>query len=115
MHWCDMSDEKKSKIRCVCTMQEMGEDRWVKPYDGYLDPDPNCKDCAGSGFKKVKIVFGEGAKAFIGVCAICGETNGVYFQYSGQPPPPDDEKRRSLCLNEDCLGEYCSWVPEDEL
>lgn len=95
-------------------MQEMGEDRWVKPYDGYFDPDPNCSKCAGKGYKEVTVIFGEGAKeVFIGICTICGEENGIRFVYPDLNEDEDHcERNRPNCLNKECTNykQPIQWV-----
>lgn len=106
-------------------MQEMGENRWVKPYFGYYPPDPNCPDCKGTGQlnkdKPIKISF-ECDQVWIGICPICGECNGIYYQhYDSNEEDPDEyfdkyhNGRRPRCMNEDCPNKFVSWVREKEI
>lgn len=109
----DNKFKSKFKPMCHCRMQEMGEGRWVKPYDGYFDPDPNCKKCDGKGYKEVEMVFGKGAdKTFVGICPICGSHNGVYFIYPGINDKDNVNDHKPLCKNKECLNEFCEWVDE---
>lgn len=99
------------KPRCVCTMQEMGEDRWVKPDDGYFDPDPNCKKCKGKGYKEAKLVFGEGAEeTYTWLCPVCGRCNGVHFQYPGISESPSED-HKVYCVNKDCANYRVNPLP----
>ena len=36
-----------SQARCICTLAQVSDRKWVKPKDGYLEPDPNCLNCKG--------------------------------------------------------------------
>ena len=97
-------------------MQEIGENRLVKPYFGYYPPDPNCPKCKGTGRTNVKISF-EADQVWLGICSICGEGNGMYFQhYNVNPEEPDEFFREKIkCKNESCPNEFVSWIREEEV
>lgn len=112
-----MTDDELTKVMCNCRMQQMGENSWIKPYDGYFDPEPDCSECGGNGYKETKIVFGEGAtQVFIGMCVICGETNGVHFVYPGINEDDDlNDGDAPKCLNKECANyrQPVQWVEEE--
>ena len=121
-------------------MIQVSEDQWMKPEyalsknkislikfylliiycDGYLLPNPNCKECSGLGRKRVKINFGENAEeTYVGMCSICGEHNGIAFVY-----PPEqgvnmniEEYRKPVCINRECSNYYneINWINVKEL
>lgn len=43
---------ENANIRCLCTLEDKGNGCCVKPLDGYLVPNKNCKECKGTGFLK---------------------------------------------------------------
>lgn len=103
-------------MRCECTLLQVNENRWIKPDTGYLDPDPDCSKCMGKGFLDVEIVMGgEGAKIWIGICSLCGETNGIHFEYPDMDLGPPTDEHGPQCLNKECKNKFCSWVKEEDI
>ena len=104
------------KLRCTCTMQEMGEEKWVKPFDNYFDPNPNCKKCKGTGFLKcgrIKESIEQASQVWTGICPVCGFINGFHFQFEGEPDANEANKDfLPPCLNDDCHNEFCQYVKE---
>lgn len=99
--------------RCSCTLADVGNGIRKKPLDGYIEPDPNCDICKGTG--KNKFVMPEMGDdnveaVWIGRCVVCGDENGVYFQIKGiSGSPEDDCDRLPKCMNPECDNEFCSW------
>jgi len=105
-----------ANMRCKCTLLKVAEGHWIKPKSGYLDPDPDCRNCGGKGSKPTKVLFGDdAAEVWIGVCPICGESNGVYFEYPDLDVGPPGDGDRAPCLNDECPNEFCSWVWERDI
>ena len=95
--------------RCPCTMLKVDDGKWVKPEDGYLEPDPNCEECKGEGFIPVKFDLEDDdiEAVWCGICSECGRENGGCIQFKGEPPP--SLKARHQCTNDDCPNEFCEW------
>ncbi len=97
---------EENNARCVCTLEDRGDGSWVKPMDGYLEPDPKCELCGGTG--EIPIHFpkeSECEAVWVAYCAKCGdEIPSIHFQLKGEPPP-DNEEYKPCCLKEDCDGE----------
>lgn len=116
-------NDKKCKERCDCTMQKIGDDHFIKPDNGYFDPDQNCENCKGKGFKEFIFNCGEDAIAsYSAICPICGESNGVYFQYreinENIPPEQGFDRPGPYCCNKNCVNyknDPISWINEKEL
>lgn len=103
-------------MRCQCTLEKINATTWVKPKTGYLKPDPDCSACEGKGYVEINIIIGDDdADTWMGVCRICGEFNGVYFEYAevGIGPPKDND--RPPCVNDKCINEFCDWIREIDL
>ena len=112
------------KMRCRCTMEELGDRKWFKPHkdnpnlddEGYFLPDPNCTACKGTGqLPKPKIIVGDGAEStYIGICPLCGYENGIAFEYPNISLSLDDFDK-APCKNKECPNEYCEWINEEDL
>lgn len=98
--------------RCPCTLADVGNGVRKKPLDGYIEPDPNCTKCQGTGKLAFRIP-GPGdpdfVASFFGRCPVCGEENGFHIQLKGTKSPIESGHGYA-CINPDCENEWCEWI-----
>ena len=110
-----MMNDEKLDARCPCTMLKVDDGKWVKPADGYLEPDPNCEECKGTGFLEVKFDKNDDnvEAVWVGVCPECGFESGIHLQYKGCSAPSSDMIGGvPACMNNDCINDYCEWIKD---
>ncbi len=97
-------------------MEEMGENRWVRPYFGPYPPDPNCPKCKGTGKEKIRVIFSpdKADSVWVGICPICGEENGIHLHYDKFAGKEVKLYEDVPCLNKDCPNEFVTFVRLEE-
>ena len=104
--------------RCHCTLKDRGGGTFVKPADGYLEPDPNCERCKGKGTFEVSFMQEFDDDKIVAIWdAVCPDepehgASGLHIQY-------ESEKDTDNYLNDSgavCVvcGKKCVWVKGEE-